>query len=223
VNNDRPSVSVVNEIDLHPEDFAGDLETHSVAVQVATHVGLRRAELRRNPAVPSASSKIHARNVPLIRRAFWGDLIPWFDLMAEPAVLDRCARDCGMTPVDLANVLADRIRPPNYQVFLWMSVAMRSKDWADSREQFGVRLMSSIAAQREAERAGRSKGGKKSADTRKRHAKCPPEQLFREREDLLAEGKEKHNIASLLAERHGYKAQHVRRVLREEEKRRTRT
>ncbi|RTD94402.1 hypothetical protein EJO68_11505 [Variovorax atrisoli] len=213
-------MSVVNEIDLYPEDFAGDLETHSVAVQVATHVELRRAELRRNPAAPSASSKSHARNVPLVRRAFWGDLIPWFELMAEPAVLDHCARDCAMTPADLADVLADRIRPPNYQVFLWMAQAMRSRDWAARREEFGARLVKSVSAQREAERAGRSKGGKKSGITRGREAKCPPDRLMRDMAELLAQGRSRGEIAGILAPRYGVSKERVRQVRNAEEKRR---
>lgn len=219
----RPSVSIVEEIDLNPEDFASDLDTHPIVLQIANHVARRRAELRQRPGSLSARSSIDVQDMPLARRAFWGDLIPWFELMAEPSVLDGCARDCEMPSAELADLLADRIRPRNYQVFLWMAQAMRSRDWAQGREDFGVRLVSSIEAERTKQREGLAKGGRKSGITRSRDAKCPPEKLMKEWDDLLAEGKDEHSVASLLAERHGYSDQHVRRVRRKEEKKRTRT
>ncbi|MCY1530327.1 hypothetical protein D9M68_655090 [compost metagenome] len=219
----RPRVLIVEEIDLYPEDFASDLDAHRIVLQIANHVALRRAELRQIPGSRSRRSSIDVQDMPLARRAFWGDLIPWFELIAEPSVLDGCARDCGMPSAELADLLADRIRPCNFQVFLWMAQTMRSRDWAQGREDFGVRLVSSIEAERTKQREGLAKGGRKSGVTRSRDAKCPAEKLMREWDDLLAEGKDERSIANLLAGRHGYSDQHVRRVRRKEEKKRTRT
>jgi hypothetical protein len=105
------------QIHLEANEFADDQETFEIAKTIAEHAEIRRAQYRRTEAPFS-------RGAYRIER-YWSDSVPWYEWLSDPQVLQTCAKQCGLPSWMLAEVLASKIRPDNWQVFFWMGVAFR--------------------------------------------------------------------------------------------------
>ncbi len=57
---------------------------------------------------------------------YWSDSVPWFEWLTDLSALQRCADGLALPMAELANALAYRIKPPNWQTFAWMAEALRS-------------------------------------------------------------------------------------------------
>jgi len=59
---------------------------------------------------------------------YWSQTVPWYEWMSEPRILQSCSEECGLKIWQLAEVIAYQIRPSNWQVFAWMSIALQSQN-----------------------------------------------------------------------------------------------
>ena len=111
------------QIHLDAGEFASDAETFPIAKIVSAHAEKRRAEYR-------LTEKQIQRSLLGIE-GYWSESVPWCEWMTEPQVLEPCAAECGLKIDQLTAVIAYQIRPSNWQVFSWMSVALEGRDYQE--------------------------------------------------------------------------------------------
>ena len=108
---------------LDADEFARDAETFPIAKIVAAHAEKRRTEYRRTEKPNKCGRRA--------TEVYWSDTVPWYEWMSEPQVLETCADECQLRIEELAAVIAYQIRPSNWQVFSWMSVALQERDYQE--------------------------------------------------------------------------------------------
>lgn len=164
-----------SEVHLDPSQFINDEETFKVAVIAAKHAEQRRADFQRTEipidgyvteqidTLTSGSSKTFFRAVSKRQKVFASASVPWYEWISDPQVLEPCATECGMALHELADVLAFRIKPRNWQTFLWMAQAKRNQiDSSAVEKMIAYRRAQDMDAERarlSVEMAGRGIGG----------------------------------------------------------------
>ena len=111
------------QINLDADEFSSDAETFPIAKIVSAHAEKRRAEYRH-------TEKQIQRGL-LGSKGYWSESVPWYEWMSEPQVLQSCAEECGLKIWQLAEVIAYKIRPDNWQVFSWMGLALQGRDYGE--------------------------------------------------------------------------------------------
>jgi len=141
------------QIRLDADAFASDAETFPIAKIVAAHAEKRRAEYRLTDKQIQPGL--------LGGEGYWSESVPWYEWMTEPQVLKPCAEECGLKIDQLAAVIAYQIRPKNWQVYSWMSVALQGRDY----EEMLTGALSRHAAELAKYRADRRRGAKNKLAT----------------------------------------------------------
>jgi hypothetical protein len=193
-----------NDIHLDAARFANDKETFTVASAVARHAEKRRADYRK-------SEKPIDQGLPG-GEVYWSETVPWSEWMSEPQILQPCAKECGLQIWQLADVIAYQIQPSNWQVFCWMGMALQNAEHEKHFVDSLVNHASIISATREQQRERASHAGRASGESRRDTVRCTPEQVAKGYQTLMATGTESRYVASILAQRFGVTADHIRQL-----------
>jgi hypothetical protein len=192
------------EIELDAGRFANDEETRAVAVVVARHAERRRREYR-------ATERPIGHGL-LGGEVFWSDSVPWYEWMTEPQVLQPCAKECGIQIHELATIIGYRIQPVNWQVYVWMGMALEGQVH-EKRFALAAALYGQILNdERKKKRAKASEAGRASGRARSERVRCTPEIVAKEYQILMATGTEERNVAAKLATRFNVTSNHIRKL-----------
>lgn len=194
------------EIELDASRFANDDQTRAVAAVVASHAERRRREYR-------ATEQPIKRGLLEIE-GYWSDSLPWYEWMSEPHVLKSCAEECGLSILELANVIAYQIQPANWQVFSWMGLALQGREHEETLANSLENFATALEKMRTEQSAKASKAGRASGKARAANVRCTPTEVARQYQLLMSTGTARRNIAGILAARFHVTADHIRRQLR---------
>ena len=110
------------EIELDASRFSDDNEARRVAEVVARHAEKRRREYRATEQPMQMGGLIGGGS------GYWSNSVPWYEWMTDLQVLEPCANECQIPIFELANVIAYKICPVNWQVFSWMGMALSNQN-----------------------------------------------------------------------------------------------
>ncbi len=113
-------LSESTQIVLDADEFADDPDIFRIATIVSMYAERERAEYRQ-------TEKRIKRGLLEID-GYWSETVPWYEWISEPQVLETCVADCKLPIDQLAAVIAYQIRPSNWQVFSWMSMALQGRE-----------------------------------------------------------------------------------------------
>lgn len=84
---------------------------------------------------------------------YWSDSQPWHEFASRLEVLDRCAARLEITSEALAEAIHEKLAPPNWEVFFWMSHCLGAID--DRHKAQLLALAMAMEKKRRSERARR--------------------------------------------------------------------
>ena len=192
------------EIELDASRFADDEETRFVAEVVARHAENRRRKYR--------ETEQPFENGLLQVLGYWSNSVPWYEWMAELQVLEPCAKECGLQIHKLANIIAYRIRPANWQVFSWMDMAIEAIGDTKRLALAAALYQSTLADLRKKKQTQASEAGRASGKARGESVRCTPAVVAKEYQTLMATGTEERNVAAKLAIRFNVTSNHIRKL-----------
>jgi hypothetical protein len=208
-----------DDIQLNANRFIKKKKTFRVALLVSKHAEKRRDEYRINEmqgVFPESEIQAIKSKGPLTEiyysTKFWSDYIPWYEWFSESDVLRLCAEESGLEIWELAEFIADELKPKNWQVFSWMALAYRLSQHGNTLlevlNEHVEEHDQALKNQREnARRAGLASGKSRSESTY-----LTPESVNKDYQILMATGTEKRNVAAKLASRYEVTPDHIRKL-----------
>jgi len=189
-------------VKLDPKLLKSDPAVHWLARVISVNIELYRLDLI--GAEPPREG--------LLGGVFYtSEATPWYELLTNGEVLKAIVRDTSWELDTLCKVIVEKLKPPNWELFFWMSQAIK----ANRDEDRVVKLFSERI---EAKRYWAKKAGIKSGRVRraKKEPKITVEKACEQRERLLKAGKKKpRDIAGVIAKKHGVSPDWVRKLLRQ--------
>lgn len=190
-----------NTIHLNPKEFSGDKTAYKIAKAVSAFAEKRRAEYReKEKPIPGM----------LGGTFYYSETVPWYEWMEETDVLGSCADSIGMSMVDMADAIANRIQPPNWKIFSLMALALK---WHEGGRSLAT-YKKKVEAEREKKRKVLIEKGKNSGKKRTAKAKASLEKVKRVYDKLVQARRPRREIAGVIAQRLGVTADFVRKQLR---------
>lgn len=126
------------QVDLDPSNYAASTAAAELARKLAPFILAQRqarrdAERAAHDADPGGAAKrgnllgglLGPAGVPGLD-FFAVDSTPWYELLTDVELLDRCAQALGLRGSALAQAVVDHLMPPNWQVYFWMGRALES-------------------------------------------------------------------------------------------------
>lgn len=145
----------------------------------------------------------------------YADTQRWDTLLTFGECVFRCSKRTGARPVEVLEFAMDQCRPAEPWPLFWYSQFLEQ---LTENVQGGLLTKVSAAVNEKALaldkkiREGAQRGGRKSAETRRKTARIPADHiLLDERRKLLDTGKEERTVASILATRWSVTPDAVRR------------
>ena len=206
-----------DDIQLDIRRFIKKKKIFRVAELVSKHAEKRRTEYRNNEIhgmFPESEIQVIKSKGPLTEiyysTKFWSDYIPWYEWMTESDVLSLCAKESGLEVCELAEFIADELKPKNWQVFSWMALAYRLSQHGNTL----LAVLNEHAADHdeflERQRSKARIAGLASGQTRKESAKLTPKLVSDQYQLLMHTGTEERNVAAKLASRYGVTPGYIR-------------
>lgn len=160
-------------------------------------------------------------------RASAMDLVPWDSLLRQGEAHSRAAARAELGHVELIEFAIAKCHPTNWEALFWYQQWVKQAvqltvPWHVAKALVNEAHEEAAQAKSAHERSivGGSKGGRKSAETRRRQAKVPDaETLENERARHVALGTEERYIAGKLAKKYGVTPTAIREKMRKAEKR----
>lgn len=208
-----------DDIQLNANRFIKKKKTFRVALLVSKHAEKRRAEYRINEmqgVFPESEIQAIKSKGPLTEiyysTKFWSDYIPWYEWFSESDVLRLCAQESGLKIWELAEFIADELKPKNWQVFSWMALAYRLSQHGNTllevlNEHVEEHDQALNNQRKNARRAGLASGKSRSKSTY-----LTPESVNKNYQILMATGTEERNVAAKLASRYEVTPDHIRKL-----------
>ena len=208
-----------DDIQLNANRFIKKKKTFRVALLVSKHAEKRRVEYRINEmqgVFPESEIQAIKSKGPLTEiyysTKFWSDYIPWYEWFSESDVLRLCAQESGLEIWELAEFIADELKPKNWQVFSWMALAYRLSQHGNTllevlNEHVEEHDQALKNQRKNARRAGLASGKSRSESTY-----LNPESVNKDYQILMATGTEERNIAAKLASKYKVTPDHIRKL-----------
>lgn len=133
------------EKDLDAGQFSETEATYAVAVVIAAHAKKSRLQYQ-------LTERKIVRGLLDIEAGYWSDSVPWYEWITGIDVLKPCAKECGLVTWQLADTIAFNIRPPNWEVFSWMGMALRIQEQESSLKASLVRHSITLTEMRKKKR-----------------------------------------------------------------------
>jgi hypothetical protein len=208
-----------DDIQLNTKRFNKKKKTFLVAELVSKYAEKRRAEYRINEmqgVFPESEIQAIKSKGPLTEiyysTKFWSDYIPWYEWLSESNVLSQCAQESGLEIWELAEFIADELKPKNWQVFSWMALAYRlSQHGSTLLEVLNEHVEEHDQALKN-KRNNARRAGLASGKSRLESTHLTPEFINKNYQLLMTTGTEERNVAAKLASRFGVTPDHIRKL-----------
>jgi len=218
---------VNDDVRLDAGRFSKNKNIYRIALVVGMHAEKLRTQYRseEEPGVyPEFECGVIERHGPLTQiywsQQYWSDFVPWYELMSEPNALRSCAKECDLEIWQLAQKIADDIRPKNWQVFSWMAMAYQSSQHGNDLLEWANEYVAQHRMMLKRQQGSARIAGLISGEIRRENARFSPEDIYQQYQVLMATGTEKREVAGKLARRFGYSADYVRKIYKKFENKR---
>jgi hypothetical protein len=215
---------VNDEVRLDASRFSKKKNIYPIALVVGMHAEKLRTQYRseEEPGVyPEFEYRVIERHGPLTQtywsQQYWSDFVPWYEWISEPIALRYCAKECDLEIWQLAQKIADEIRPKNWQVFSWMAMAYQSSQHSNDLLKLTNEYASQHRMMLKKQQSGARIAGLISGKIRRENAKVTPEEIHQHYQVLMATGTEKREVAGKLARRFGCSADYIRKIYKKSE------
>ena len=139
-----------DDIQLNANRFIKKKKTFRVALLVSKHAEKRRAEYRINEmqgVFPESEIQAIKSKGPLTEiyysTKFWSDYIPWYEWFSESDVLRLCADESGLEIWELAEFIADELKPKN-ELFVNVNLTPFENDFYESLWDYSMKRMRAL-------------------------------------------------------------------------------
>ena len=208
-----------DDIQLNANRFIKKKKTFRVAQLVYKHAEKRRAEYRINEmqgVFPESEIQAIKSKGPLTEiyysTKFWSDYIPWYEWLSESDVLSQCAQESGLEIWELAEFIADELKPKNWQVFSWMALAYRLSQHGNTLLEVLNEHVEEHDQALKNQRNNARRAGLASGQSRSKSSDLTPESINNFYQTYMATGTEERYVAAKLARRFRVTPDHIRKL-----------
>jgi hypothetical protein len=206
-----------DDIQLNAYRFIKRKRTFRIALLVSKHAEKRRDEYRINEiqgVFPESETQVIKSKGPLTEiyysTKFWSDYIPWYEWLSESDVLSLCAEESRLEIWELAEFIADELKPKNWQVFSWMSLAYRLSQHGNTLLEVLNEHVEEHDQDLKRQRSNARRAGFASGQSRLESTNLTPESVIKEYQKLMQTGTEERYVAEKLASRFGVTSSYIR-------------